>query len=265
MAYRDLILADNPVAYWRLADATLTTAADEKGANPGAYSVAGISIVPAGAGPPADPNRTVARFEGVNGRITVPSPGDQRFNPVNFTTEAWVTTQHITGTFYAILVARTLATNGIFFGRSANTLTFRSVTYPVGGTFQAEPRWFHVAATYDGNEVRLYMDGVPVGTPLGGNVYLRSPASGLSIGADLTTNTFWWFGNMADVAFYDYPLTAQQILDRASYRPPVTLSRTSRWTGSAWVPATANVREQSAWEPYPLKVWDGSQWSEVPS
>lgn len=48
MAYRDVVLADSPVSYWRLDETSGTTAGDSAGSNPGTYSgvtLAGTSLI----------------------------------------------------------------------------------------------------------------------------------------------------------------------------------------------------------------------------
>jgi hypothetical protein len=83
--YASAVLADHPVAYWRLGEASGTTAIDSSAhLQTGAY-FNGVSLGQPGA-LPGDPN-TAARFDGVNDHAQFPNPvGD------DFTVEAWINT-----------------------------------------------------------------------------------------------------------------------------------------------------------------------------
>ncbi|UCG56514.1 MAG: hypothetical protein JSU70_16825 [Phycisphaerales bacterium] len=82
--------------------------------------------------------------------------------------------------------------------------------------------WHHVCGTYDGSNIRLYMNGVqdaaspaaysgPIATNTN-NLLIGRYSGGLSSGE--------WDGLIDDVRIYNYPLDADEILKRISVEPP---------------------------------------------
>lgn len=70
-------------------------------------------------------------------------------------------------------------------------------------------RWYHVGATYDGNLLKLYVNGVMVtSTPATGNV--AADASPLTFGKDSVSNTKYFKGKIDEVRIFDVALTDQQ-------------------------------------------------------
>ena len=90
--YPEEINADAPAGYWRLGEATGTTAADETAThNNGTYQNGVILGVPGGLA--TSPN-TAARFDAVNDRVSMgdPANGSLDFGTSDFSVEAWVKT-----------------------------------------------------------------------------------------------------------------------------------------------------------------------------
>ena len=69
--YREAVLADGPVSYWRLGETSGSVAADEKGLNPGSYKNGALlgqaSLLP------ADSANASVRFDGTNDYVAIPS------------------------------------------------------------------------------------------------------------------------------------------------------------------------------------------------
>ena len=81
-----------------------------------------------------------------------------------------------------------------------------------------QDRWYHVAATYDGINLRAYLDGQSVKTVAIGSFIF--PASGRPITVGLrpgASPSLDLHGRMTDLRIYDGPLSAQQILQLHSY------------------------------------------------
>ena len=78
-------------------------------------------------------------------------------------------------------------------------------------TAWAANQWYHVAATYDGVTMRLYINGILEGsTP---SVFLpNNTASPLQFGGN-TTQGYWFPGALDDVRLYGNPLSAPAITD----------------------------------------------------
>jgi hypothetical protein len=74
-------------------------------------------------------------------------------------------------------------------------------------------RWTHVAATYDGSTIRLYLNGTQAASKTYNTPITYVPHSWrIGSGLDSASNTgFWWTGNIDDVALYNSALTATQI------------------------------------------------------
>lgn len=70
-------------------------------------------------------------------------------------------------------------------------------------------RWYHLALTYDGSTLRLYVDGEEkASTPLTGT--LKTSTSPVYIGSDANTQK-WFNGSIANAAIYSTALSPQEI------------------------------------------------------
>lgn len=78
--------------------------------------------------------------------------------------------------------------------------------------------WHHMVATWDGTTILLYVDGVQVAsaTPVGS---LNCPTQPWGVGVNLNSGTpnDFWLGQLAEVAVYNYALTAAQIARHYQY------------------------------------------------
>ena len=157
--------ATNLGAFWHLDEATGTVAADSSGnANHGAID---------GAAHVAGRFVNALRFDGVDDRVLIPrSP---TLEPDAVTTEAWVRSPSSPGAFRYIVaqgaVTCRAASYALYTGVDGGLAFY--VSTDDGSVFTVSPAapasvwdgaWHHVAGTYDGTAVRLYVDGVQVGT-----------------------------------------------------------------------------------------------------
>ncbi len=102
---------------------------------------------------------------------------------------------------------------------SGDTYRVNSATiYPIDGT------WIHVAATFDGATMRMYINGVENGTPVSAPVPIATNGLPLSIGAEYngTSATRWFQGAMDDVRVYNRALSAAEVL--ALYNAPLAVT-----------------------------------------
>jgi hypothetical protein len=91
-SYAAEVMADNPAGYWRLGEASGTSAADETdNAGHGLYKNGVVLGVP---GAMATDANTAARFDGGNDLVEIadPASGALDFGTDDFTTEAWINT-----------------------------------------------------------------------------------------------------------------------------------------------------------------------------
>ena len=82
----------------------------------------------------------------------------------------------------------------------------------VGTPVPATNKWVHIAATYDGREMRLYLDGSPVAMQVAAGK-VASPFTALTIGARSQTapTSDFWSGLIDDIIIYERALSAAEV------------------------------------------------------
>lgn len=213
MSYSSEVLADSPAVYWRLGETSGTSAVDASGNGrhgtyTGAYTLNQTSLN-------TDPTgKSVALVRGVNGGVITSSVGG---SVSAFTLEGWVKTGDGNGAF---VIGRDHATVNAdrLFWLWVNGVTPRvSIQYPLGSGSYVEVSAgasltvgsiHHLAATYDGTTVRLYVDGAQAGTSTAVSGALNSGATVSSGGVSIYSTTT---GNLQDVAYYTTALSAARI------------------------------------------------------
>lgn len=73
-------------------------------------------------------------------------------------------------------------------------------------------QWHHYAGTYDGSEIRLYIDGAPVGTPTLRTGGINADPGDLYIGRDDGQSSYF-NGMIDDIAIYDIALSDAEVQD----------------------------------------------------
>ena len=85
--------------------------------------------------------------------------------------------------------------------------------------------WTHLAATYDGSNIRIYYNGIEVTSSAAtGDIYQADPRD-LWIGKFATPNRYFP-GSIADVRLYSTGLTSGNCLTLASINPATNVSGT---------------------------------------
>jgi RHS repeat-associated protein len=221
--YRAEVMADKPIAYWRLGDSgTGTVAADSSGNNnPGTIS-GGVTKGIAGA-LPADSD-TAMSFDGTSGTIAVNLPTINTAPGGQVTVELWM---------YAPF---TEPGGSILFGFNPYNLEFGGTTFGFntanrgdvyGVPLSALPLniWVHVAAVFTNGNVtsnQLYFNGVQQslsqlsGTPASYSVTAQAKISGWAAGPSNQFN-----GRLDEVAVYNSALTSMRV--QAHYQAGVVL------------------------------------------
>jgi PKD repeat protein len=165
--YRDAVLADSPVAYWRLGESSGTSAADASGGGrTGTYFGApsfGLQGALAG-----DANTCVG-FNGSSQYVQVPY--SSALNPTRFSVEAWAYVTGGSGTYRAIVSNRDYSTGNtrgfILYAASDDTWRFwlgngTDIWEQLIGPTLAPNTWTHLVGTFDGTTARLYVNGTLV-------------------------------------------------------------------------------------------------------
>ena len=203
-SYPDAVLADSPVAYWRLGETSGTVAVDEVGRHDGTYT--GVTLGATGAISDGD---TAASFGGADDRMV---PADSAaFDVANLTIEAWVKT---TGTRLFSIVGRDAAERSFQF-RKIQSGELHFIPF-VGGVYYSvtsttvvhDGNWHHVAATYDGAAAKVYVDGSLEATDssMSGNL-----DAGVAPTIGVRSNDDYFIGDIDEVAYYGTALSATRI------------------------------------------------------
>jgi hypothetical protein len=119
-----------------------------------------------------------------------------------------------------------------------------------------DSQFHHVAGTYDGANVRLYLDGVlasvqPLTSPL------RTDADGFRFQDNSSSSI-----TIDDVRFFDEALDQATIASLMS-TPVVPSGRSGKpkvWDGDSWNQHPAKIWNGSAWVSHPIKGFDGTDW-----
>jgi YD repeat-containing protein len=206
-------------AYWRLAETTGTNANDETTNNlDGVYEntpTLGVTGLLTG-----DSNPAVDFTRSSSERVTVAD--NTLLDPTNLTLEAWVRPDSSLSLGQVRTIFAKSNSSGSDFsysldyrrsGLTTNQLMF-SVTstsntdYTVTQTLNSGTRYY-IVATYDGARMRIYVNGVQLGTGQAKTGNLRNSAQPLRIGSFWTQD--FWDGAIDEAAVYSTALSATQI------------------------------------------------------
>ena len=215
--YDDTVIGDNPIHYYHLNESSGTIASDSVtliNTAPGTY-VAAPTLGAAGMGD----GGTAVTFNGTTQDVTIAATTNFPTGAQPWSIEAWAK-YALAGDISVSIIAAFGDNNvahgcpQIFFQNNSGTINagiFDGTTIAQGGTAVTANSFHHVVGTYDGVTLRIYLDGVlqtsatsTVNAQLGhGRIAARN-----SNGVDQQ----WFKGTIDEVAFYNYTLTAAQIL-----------------------------------------------------
>jgi hypothetical protein len=211
--YNDVINADQPAAYYRLGEPGGATIAVDASSNnhPGSYvNPNGYTQGLPGA-MPAEADSSVS-FNS-NGYVTVPDSAALR--PSLLTVEAWINPD-LASSGYATVLMKTTNTGwgdgyGLLRPASGDKLRFFVNNWSGPSTVEADVpknQWSHVAGTYDGSALKLYVNGVLVAST-NYSAPINHSLQPLLIGAG--QGGYYWRGLLDEVAIYPTALSAAQI------------------------------------------------------
>lgn len=244
--YVAAVLADGPIAYWRLGDALDTgfpsTAHDSSGhGHDGTYDAGMGSLLMPGA-IAGDPDQGLYFGGSAAGTHDLQIPFWSGLNTSTFTYETWVKLNSFpgdnplfgrTGNPGPVHVGSDAAGNIVVRVNSgATTASYSSATsaYYYGDGY----RWHHVAITRDsGGTLRIYIDGV-LDVEFADSL---SPDASTSEGFE--AGTYGGIGSLDELALYDYALPADRVFAHylighgASGTASLTLSASGTVTGAS--------------------------------
>jgi hypothetical protein len=213
------VLADNPVAYWRLGETSGTTAVDEKGLYNGTY-VNSPTLGVAG----AIAANSAAQFNGTTQRITVADAAALRPTGA-ITVEAWIrfsvaqnnrgiVAKYSTGTSeraWALYVANDSVGRKVSFTIQTSGGTFNTSAVASSTDDLNDNAWHHVVCVFSPSAtLRLYIDGVanPQASSIPASIF--SSTATLEIAAYNQASNFFE-GVIDEVAIYPTALSAERI------------------------------------------------------
>jgi hypothetical protein len=242
--YATRVMQDAPRAYWRLSESSGTTAIDSAGFNDGTYE----GTYTLGYPPFQGETGSAVLFNGSSGRAIVPNSPD--INPNGpFSIELWAKFVGGNGGNQVALSSLDRPSRGAgyeyYHGGNYNGWEFHTGG---GGNYDAlvgdnqkEPVgvWWHVIGTYNGSEIRLYVNGQPANQDTVAATdppFTPNTVKNLFIGSRSDNGNFF-NGAIADVAFYNYVLSPARISNHWS----------SVWTAAAITqnPGATNTTELS--------------------
>ena len=205
LSYHEVVLADSPVAYYRMSEGGGLVLNDSSGnGRNGAYA-GGVTLAQPGAIVRSDDS--AARFNGGTGRATVVDQAGLDLGDT-VTVEAWVKAAVAGQT--AVIVEK--GTNAYFLGLSAGAPLWAKsgVANIATATVTLDDlQWHHVVATKATTTNKIYVDGVDV-TGAVTNAALADTAVDLQI-AQLANGTIRFNGWLDEVAIYGTALSAARV------------------------------------------------------
>lgn len=210
--YESTVLADNPLAYFRLDETVSVTAMNLVPGGPNGTYVGDLVFGVTGA-IAGDPNAAIA-FDGENGAVDV---GDVLDFPglAPFSIEAWIYPQFDTH-FHSIISKWHSPPDNVGYDLYYDDARI-SITRELGGTADVVAYnglvanvYAHVIATFDGTELRLYLDGIERGRK-SATLVLPDTTLPFLIGAGQVPTLATMLGSIDEVVVYGAALSAEQI------------------------------------------------------
>lgn len=201
--YRNAVMSDSPIAYWRLADISGSSAADETGAHPGTYIGSPTKGV-------SGPNTDAVHIEAGKYMQTA-SLGSLAV----FTVEIWVKRHGAMANSHAFIADSYPNYVNFTLCPYDATIVGGGIFHPALGWFWVpafflpDEQWVHLAFSFDGYDMRVYFDGALISTTSAA-VTPESSGGMLYIGRrwDAAQNPNC---DMCDVAVYPTVLTPSRI------------------------------------------------------
>lgn len=254
--YKSTILADSPLRYYRLDEATGTTATDlGSSAQNGTYT-GGFTLNQPGA--LSGDTDAAVKFNGSTGSVSASGTGLPTSGA--FSLECWaLLTATPTGTAVPLAIGSPGVNGAEFYlAFPASTAIWAGDgTTNSQGPALTSNAWHHLVASYDGANIRVYADGALVAGPTAASI--APTYGGLFIG-QLGNSTDWFAGSVDEVAVYGVALSSTQVsthyaagrtcLGIGAYQYAATLaspsSETSLGTSATITTTAGNQRVQGS-------------------
>jgi Concanavalin A-like lectin/glucanases superfamily len=190
----------------------------------------------------------VTQFNGGSSLITI-SASSSLNNPSTFTVSAWLAPSSIPTTYMAAIVERTACgsswnwqlytTNNDIGTRGVSFSLYNPWAEAIGGTPLTANQWVFVTGTYDGSNVKIYVNGVlGATTPATGYGSISTPTA---IGTDTCGNAFR--GSISNVQIYNASLDAGEV--QSLYAEGIGGAPQALNNLIGWWPLNGNVTDYS--------------------
>jgi lysophospholipase L1-like esterase len=247
-SYAEQVQALAPIAYWPMDDASGTVALDASGnGRNGAYRAAGEPLLGQSVTDAQGTRFVAPLFDGSNDYLNLYSTSFRdAFNGAEGSVMAWFrvadTAVWADGTTRRVLTLFAASGNEYFLRKeTTGTLPF---AFAMGGTVKsltipspASTLWQCVVITWSktANQIIVSLNGAPVGSPLTSlGTWAGTPAATQTMaGASSTSGAASWSGNIAHVAYWNRPLTANEVATLAQIGANVALEGDSITVGYA--------------------------------
>ena len=230
VSYTSVVLADSPLAYWKLGEpAGSTVATDATGRYPGAYHGA-VTFAQPGAilSQPGDlcvlldSTATTPGWVGVSGMFAAISQFPVR---APFSLEAWLKPTKIDTQYRGIFSNELLADGGkegyvVYLGGfTANGTGVGYDRYESGsstpvhdaGAVTQNTGWYHLVGVYDGSQITLYVNGQAAAQASSNLQQQTFAGCEFAIGATLCGTSGYYQGYVDEVAAYGTALSAARV------------------------------------------------------
>jgi len=219
----------DPTAWWKLDDQNAITdysGNGNTGSNNGATnSPGGVAYAPSWKIPSALPITSAANYTTAldfGGSDYIDCGNNSSLVPSSLTISLWFKTS---GSASAIprLINKSYSASApydsYFININNNVLNFKigvsSASVKIAGaTNVVDGKWHHVVGTYDGSQLKLYLDGNSEATPVSETrAIIENTTYNLTIGCELGAYNFSWpfTGDISNVSIFDSALTAPQV------------------------------------------------------
>lgn len=204
LSYSQAVLADNPVAYWRLNETTGTTAIDASGNEHHGSIEGGVTLGQEG---PFQGSRAAA-FDGQSGHIEI--TGHTWGGGSQLTVEAWVNVTQPSPHFQAAVAPRTNRFVHLHLRSQGNVIIYASPNTVLLPVLPQAPLhvWQHLVLTVAPGNVRLYKNGREIGAD---NSPFSSIKTALAICIGSGYRGRFFHGRIAEVAIYNHALSREEI------------------------------------------------------
>jgi hypothetical protein len=251
--YSSSVLADAPVAYWRLNESTTGAAVLDATTNGNNGTYAGGVTLGVTSVPVLEPD-TAATFNGSTGYVKVPSSSSLNSPSTAISLEAWVKPS---AAYSEPIVLKSFTSHvdpyyqyGLFENGSGIrmdlTLNGSRISANSSGATLTVGAWNHVVATWDGSTIRFYVNGAAAGsTAASGTLSTYATPVDLATYENLRTSgsSYFWGGDLDEVAVYAKALSAVQVNSHyaAATSTSSACANIAGATGSSYTPVAGDV------------------------